>query len=753
MDAWIADPSVTWENNRKPLPRPRSHVSVAHMAGKIVVFGGEHGHDWCAPGIVAGVDLAQVDIYDIETDTWTQMPDLPYPRSHSESMTFAMDGKIYQVGSEVNSTISKTTLVFDPVTNLWSEETSWELPTTIMAPAVAVWRDSLYISHGGYPGRNDPKAFTQYKTISRNPPYELGWNRDTVDFWVYEGLGATQKVFAWAKSGHLVANVAQVSPAAWLSTPASAELDIAGRRLSFTVNSTGLASGTYFTEVVLSGTGDDLIHPGTPVTYTNDTVVVRLTVGPSPDGVLLLNQPAVCEKVELGQSVSFPVEMITPGAVAISLTGSNLGDSQFALSGGLPGSLPALGQDSLWITFTPAATGTFNTVFTLTHNGTGGSSLVDLTCSAIPACEVPANWIDTTLGNPSIKGSACVTGSTYRINAGGNNIWSKNDQGRFLATPVSGNGEMVLKINWMDNAHEDTKVGIMFRQNLNDNSPNAFLCLNPEKSVKLQTRTAAGQSTNKVENLGQYAPHWLRLVRTGNSFAAYHSEDGITWALVIGGGNPATISMTDTIFAGIAFTSHVSNVEASAEIQFVSMNFTPVTFPVTLSGFDAKVVGESVLLNWEAASEENFSHYEVQRKSVRGSSFETVRIVAGQSLSSYHAWDHEPQPGTNIYRLGMVDIDGQMEYSDQVEVEIEPKGNFTVRQLPLEQALEINWQAANAAAQVRLLDITGREVSVQSKAFQQGALHYLALPGLSSGYFLLEVSWEGRTERRVISVN
>ena len=744
VDAWLADPvNVTWENDRKPLPRPRSHLSAAFLAGKIYVYGGEDGHDCCSPGIPCGIDLTKVDVYDIATDTWAILPDLPYKRSHAEMNSFALDGKIYQVGSEVNPTISKTTLVYDPALNSWYEETGWEFPEFIMMPAVGIYRDSLIISHGGYPGRADPKTTTQYTSITRSPVYDLGWEKDTLEFWVYQGLSAEEKIMLWTKSGSLEAAVLPESPASWLSAPQDVELDMSGKRIKISANSGGLASGTYFAKLILSGTGEDVVNPADIINFEPDTLVIKMTIGPSPDGVLLLDQPEICEKVEVGTTHTFPVDMITPGSSAISLASTSFSNpTRFSLNGTLPASLPANSSDQLFVSFTPDSAGPFTTDFSLIHGGVNGQTDITLTCDAIPPCEVPADWINTDIGTPSLAGAACETGGTYRITAGGNNIWSTSDQAHYLATRVTGDGDMIIKVNWVTEEDEDTKVGVMLRESLDANSPNAFLCINPNKAFKLQSRLDTGLPTNKAEVRGFYPPHYLKLERQGDVFTAWHSEDGSSWVQIINGGNPATIVMSDTLYAGIALTSHNISALAEAEIEDVTINFNQLVFPVELEAFSAKMVESAVKLQWKASNEQNFSHYEIQRKTTKNAEFHPVTIVQAQGKSRYEAWDAKPEAGSNIYRLAMHDIDGQINYSSQIEVYVDRIQPFKVYKKAGMQALELNWFGPATDANIRLLDITGKEIWSKQAALSENSKHLLAVPSLSTGYYMVELVWD-----------
>ncbi|MBT2595490.1 hypothetical protein J7I92_09445 [Arthrobacter sp. ISL-72] len=98
-----------------PLPNPKDHMSSLVLAGKIYVLGGEHGHDQ--------LHLQQGDahVYDPGTDRWTQIANLPTPKSHTEAGTFVSDGKIIMAGGQVdNFQPTSQVVAFDPLLNSWS---------------------------------------------------------------------------------------------------------------------------------------------------------------------------------------------------------------------------------------------------------------------------------------------------------------------------------------------------------------------------------------------------------------------------------------------------------------------------------------------------------------------------------------------------------------------------------------------------------------------------------------------------------
>jgi hypothetical protein len=99
----------------------------------------------------------------------------------------------------------------------------------------------------------------------------------------------------------------------------------------------------------------------------------------------------------------------------------------------------------------------------------------------------------------------------------------------------------------------------------------------------------------------------------------------------------------------------------------ITLDTTNVTsLPVELMVFTAEAVNNDAELKWSTASEENFSHFEVE-KSIDGYVWEHIGDVQGSMNSSerkdYTYIDNYLTQGTTYYRLLMIDIDQQYEYS------------------------------------------------------------------------------------------
>jgi hypothetical protein len=72
--------------------------------------------------------------------------------------------------------------------------------------------------------------------------------------------------------------------------------------------------------------------------------------------------------------------------------------------------------------------------------------------------------------------------------------------------------------------------------------------------VSLHIRPSTGASSINVSGWvkGPVPPHWVRLVRSGNTFTGFASPDGSTWTQV----GSTNVTMSTGALTGLAVTSH-----------------------------------------------------------------------------------------------------------------------------------------------------------------------------------------------------
>ncbi len=740
VDAWLANPATTWENSRTPMPNPRNHIGTTTLRGKIYAFGGQIGHDCCGAGIPCGVDATYADEYDPLTDSWRRIPNLPYKRSHVEAATYTMDGKVYISSSETGATTSNTTMEFNPNTQTWSIINALKLPTGVLAPIVRPIGDQVYLLSGGYGGVNNPTDSAKVITFPRTPLHHLGFTKDTLSLFVYQNESATSANHFWTVDGEANYTITTPGSPAWLTLNSSSTGIVTsnGRFLDFSVDGTGLPEGEYVAKVKITGSGPDVLAPASTISYTADSFVVVLRVGPEADGVLELASTDACEGVEIGSSASRFVSLHAPGSLNLSLSSIALSNtSVFQLTGTLPTSVTAGATTSVEVLYTPLVTGPDSTWLVVTHTGVSSPDSILLICQAVTPCVTPDNWVSTSLGSPLITGSACVSDDIYYLNAAGNDIWSSKDEGHFFGTRVVGDGEIIVRVTDIDLVSNGTKVGVMMRSNLGENSVNGFLWVSPADGVGFQYRTATGANTGQTKTNGIGTPRWLKLERVGNIVTAWQSVDGVSYTKVNGGSNPQTIALGDTIWAGLAMTSKDPTQAGDAVGESFSLDFALSAFPVELLSFDGAWMDNAVQLRWESASEEAFSHYEVTRKNDFGS-FELLGKVLGEGAGEYLWVDQQPLEQRNVYRLNMVDIDGTVAYSPLLEVTHANPRPFVMEVLEEERAVELRWQTDAEPTLLRVIDITGRELLLQEATPRAGQKLRISLEGQPAGWYHLQ---------------
>lgn len=174
-------------------------------------------------------------------------------------------------------------------------------------------------------------------------------------------------------------------------------------------------------------------------------------------------------------------------------------------------------------------------------------------------------WRTMDIGKMNIFGNATLTEGTFTLNATGVDIWNTSDHFRFVYRQLTGNGEIIARVTSISNTHAWAKAGVMMRSGLTTSSPHASVFMTPASGASFQSRVNVN-GTSVATNSAATLPHWVRIVRNGNTFTGYKSTNGTAWTLV----GSQTISMGSTIYIGLAYTSHNANTAGTAAFTNVS---------------------------------------------------------------------------------------------------------------------------------------------------------------------------------------
>lgn len=167
--------------------------------------------------------------------------------------------------------------------------------------------------------------------------------------------------------------------------------------------------------------------------------------------------------------------------------------------------------------------------------------------------------------------------------------------------------------------------------------------------------------------------------------------------------------------------------------------------PVNLLSLNAKVVENQVVLKFTTATEENNSHFLIQRSIDEGKTFATIGQLDGQGDSNeavnYEFVDAKPANGLNYYRLQQFDFDGANEFFGPVVVRFssEETDNPTIWPVPATDRLQVELPSVNDDWMLEVFDLNGRRLLAQ-KVEEKSLNVSIDLQTLPAGGYLLRWS-------------
>ncbi len=203
----------------------------------------------------------------------------------------------------------------------------------------------------------------------------------------------------------------------------------------------------------------------------------------------------------------------------------------------------------------------------VTSHNSGARTTATVSDVAVVRKALPAGQQSVDIGSPALAGSTSYSSGAYTIKAGGTDIWSAADQFRYVYQPMTGDGEIVARVASLTYANAWSKAGVMIREALTAESRHASMFTSVSKGYAFQRRPETGGLSVHTSGGSGAPPGWVRLVRTGDRFNAYRSADGASWTSV----GSDTIPMGDTVYVGLAVTSHNSSSTTTAVIDRVKI--------------------------------------------------------------------------------------------------------------------------------------------------------------------------------------
>jgi hypothetical protein len=168
-------------------------------------------------------------------------------------------------------------------------------------------------------------------------------------------------------------------------------------------------------------------------------------------------------------------------------------------------------------------------------------------------------WSGADIGNPLLAGSDSLSNGIWTVTGEGTDIGGKADQFHFVWQSLVSDGGISAQVLTQDNTNVSAKAGVMLRQSTDPSAPFYAVVVTPGKGIYVLKRSTQGGSVSAVVNLAStvpVVPVYLQVQRSGTTYTASTSSDGVTWTPIAG--SSVTFGPTGTWLVGMAVTSHTS---------------------------------------------------------------------------------------------------------------------------------------------------------------------------------------------------
>lgn len=257
-------------------------------------------------------------------------------------------------------------------------------------------------------------------------------------------------------------------------------------------------------------------------------------------------------------------------------------------------------------------------------------------------------WKSADIGSPGIKGHTQLgeTASDVTVKSAGD-IDGTVDRFHYAYQKLTGNGEVVARVERITGTDDEAEAGVMIRDSLAPSAKFASLMMSfvkyGKKSIALQ-RLNDGDKVTRVEpEAFLNTPYWVKLVRLGNQFTSLVSENGADWSVV----DATEIPMGETVYFGLAADASKADDDVdkynTSVFSQAAVHALDADFPLAPTEVKAEAADKAVNLSWhQVAPAEG---YNVHRSEIPSGPF--AQIAAGVTATAYA--DNNLIPGKAYY--------------------------------------------------------------------------------------------------------
>ncbi len=208
-------------------------------------------------------------------------------------------------------------------------------------------------------------------------------------------------------------------------------------------------------------------------------------------------------------------------------------------------------------------------------------------------------WQDADIGSVGVTGGSALTGTTFTLLGSGADIGGTNDAFHFVYQTNNGNGAFIVRISSQLAADPSSKAGVMIREDITAGARSVFVGITPGNGVSFQNRATTNGASSTIGVGGIATPSWVQMVRSGTTFNASYSTNGVNWIAM---GSSNVTGFASTALWGLAVTAHNNALASAATFDNVTPpNASPVLNPIA----DQTLIAGQTLTRTNTATDPN----------------------------------------------------------------------------------------------------------------------------------------------------
>jgi Secretion system C-terminal sorting domain len=272
------------------------------------------------------------------------------------------------------------------------------------------------------------------------------------------------------------------------------------------------------------------------------------------------------------------------------------------------------------------------------------------------------------------------------------------------------------------------------------------------------------QSQTNGSGNGKSILRYYDILPTSNSsldatlrFQYFDSElNGLTESSLVFYNSPDDIHWVNQGFTTIDISSNY--VEKTHIPSFAKWTLSEVNnaLPVHFSLLDVRCNGNTVLINWKTAQEQNSQYYDIER-SPDGIGWEVIGKLpaAGNSTTekNYLFADNNPVQNS-YYRVAQYDVDGKRQYSGILKSSCAMAGLLSLWPNPAKNSVYINMGvAAGTVTVIKVYDCKGALLKMQKADLQPGNNQLrVDISNLPGGVYQFAIEWNNGQNKKTMQL-